>query len=65
MGDAIYRDMDALRDILRAIDDSQRLEPPLVVRPGVREEEATYLALPACLPMDGVPHIVRQLPAYH
>ncbi|WP_431636428.1 XAC0095 family protein [Dyella sp. KULCS107] len=65
MGDAIYRDVADLREILREIDGPQRLEPPLVVRPGVREEEATYLALPACLPMDGVPHIVRQLPAYH
>ena len=64
MGDAIYRDVDALRDILREIDGPQRLEPPLVVKPGVREEEATYLALPTQMPMSNTSHVVREHPTY-
>ncbi|WP_431636881.1 XAC0095 family protein [Dyella sp. KULCS107] len=64
MGDAIYRDVDALRDILREIDGPQRLEPPLVVKPGVREEEATYLALPTQMPMSSTSHVVREHPTY-
>jgi hypothetical protein len=64
MGDAIYRDVDALREILRDIDGPQRLEPPLVVRPGVREEEATYLALPTHVPMSSTSHVVREHPTY-
>ena len=64
MGDAIYRDVDALRDILREIDGPQRLEPALVVKPGVREEEATYLALPTQMPMSNTSHVVREHPTY-
>ncbi|MGN6228225.1 MAG: XAC0095 family protein [Dyella sp.] len=64
MGDAIYRDVDALRDILREIDGPQRLEPSLVVKPGVREEEATYLALPTQMPMSNTSHVVREHPTY-
>ncbi|MGN6381796.1 MAG: XAC0095 family protein [Dyella sp.] len=64
MGDAIYRDVAALRDILREIDGPQRLEPPLVMRPGVREEEATYLALPKQMPMSNTSHVVREHSTY-
>jgi hypothetical protein len=65
MGDAICRDAQKLRDIVDAIYDEQRLQPSRVSKPGVSEEEATYLALPVGLPMDGVPHILRELPAFH
>ena len=63
MGDAIVRDAQKLRDI---IDDvyAQELEPPYGTKPGVREEWATYLALPARSPMGSTSHIVRQLPTY-
>lgn len=64
MGDAIYRDVDALRDILRDIDGPQRLESPLVVRPGVREEEAAYFALPAPMAMGAGSPILRPHPTY-
>ncbi len=65
MGDAICRDAQKLRDIVDAIYDAQRLQPPHNSKPGVREEGATYLTPPACMSMDGAPHIVRQLPTYH
>jgi hypothetical protein len=64
MGDAIYRDVGVLRGIVDDIYYEQRLEPPLVVRPGVREEEATYLALPPPLPMGNTSHVVREHPTY-
>jgi hypothetical protein len=63
MGDAIVRDVENLRDIMRDVQ-GQTLEPPRATKPGVREEWATYGVLPACLPMGGVPPIVRQLPTY-
>jgi hypothetical protein len=61
MGDAIVRDTEKLRDINRAVN-AQRLEPPRGTKPGVREEQATYLALPARVPMGGVSYAVRQHP---
>ena len=64
MGDAIYRDVGVLRGIVDNIYYEQRLEPPLVVRPGVREEEATYLAPPAPVPMSNTSHVVREHPTY-
>jgi len=63
MGDAIVRDVEKLRDILRDVQ-GQKLEPLRATKPGVREEWATYGVLPACLPMGSVPPIVRQLPTY-
>jgi hypothetical protein len=63
MGDAIVRDVEKLRDINRDVN-AQRLEPPRGTKPGVREERATYLALPARPPMGGALHVVRQHPTY-
>ena len=63
MGDAIVRDVEKLRDIMRDVQ-GQRLGPPHATKPGVREEWATYGVLPACLPMGSVSPIVRQLPTY-
>ena len=63
MGDAIVRDVEKLRDIMRDVQ-GQRLGPPRAMKPGVREEWATYGVLPACLPMGSVSPIVRQLPTY-
>jgi len=64
MGDAIVRDVMKLRDIISDVN-AQQLEPPHRTKPGVREEWATYLALPARSPMGHTPPIVRQLPTYH
>ncbi|MFC5582785.1 XAC0095 family protein [Rhodanobacter terrae] len=57
MGDAIVRDVETLRDIMRDVN-AQDLQPPHATKPGVREEWATYHARPARVP------IVRQLPTY-
>jgi len=62
MGDAIVRDVEKLRDLMRDVQ-GQTLEPH-ATKPGVREEWATYGVLPACLSMGSVPPIERQLPAY-
>jgi len=43
MGDAIVRDVMKLRDIIRDVN-AQRLEPPHVTKPGVREEQGAYHA---------------------
>jgi hypothetical protein len=70
MGDAIVRDTEKLRDIIRDVN-AQRLEPARGTRTGVDEERATYDALPAPLPMASTSHLVspmidsvRQLPTY-
>jgi hypothetical protein len=63
MGDAIVRDVEKLRDINSDVN-AQRLGPPYGMKPGVREEWATYLALPAHSPMGSTSPIVRQLPIY-
>ncbi|MGN6740555.1 hypothetical protein [Dyella sp.] len=65
MGDAIYRDVGVLRGIVDNIYYEQRLEPPLVVRPGVREEEAAYLALPEPLPSSSTWYTAQPQPMYH
>jgi len=64
MGDAIVRDVMKLRDIISDVN-AQDLEPPHGTKPGVREEQASYLALPMRVPMSNALPIVRQLPAYH
>ena len=61
MGDAIVRDTEKLRDIIRDVN-AQGLKPPHGTKPGVREEWATYLALPAHLPSGGASYVVRQHP---
>jgi hypothetical protein len=64
MGEAIVRDAEKLRDIISDVYDEQRLDPPHGTKPGVREEQAAYHALPARLPMGSTSHIVRRLPTY-
>jgi len=63
LGDAIFRDVEKLREIIRDVND-QRLRPLGHRRTGVREEPAAYYALPLHLPMPGASPIVRQLPTY-
>ena len=64
MGDALYRDVGEIRDIVDDIDTSQRLEPPSAPRPGVGEERAVYLSWPSHPYTDGAyvapPHPTRQ-----
>ncbi|EIM01998.1 hypothetical protein LRK24_09905 [Rhodanobacter denitrificans] len=43
MGDAIVRDVENLRDIIRNVN-AQELKPPRVTKPGVREEQGAYHA---------------------
>jgi hypothetical protein len=64
MGDAIVRDAERLHDIISDVYDEQRLEPPHDTKPGVREEQACYLALPASAPAGGASYVVRQHPTY-
>jgi len=64
MGDAILRDAERIRDIVRDIDAGQRLTPPHAPRPGVCEEQATYLAFPARWPSGGASYVVHQHPTY-
>ena len=61
MGDAIVRDVMTLRDIIGEVN-AQELKPPHGTKPGVREEWASYLALPAHVPMGGASCVVRQHP---
>jgi hypothetical protein len=63
MGDAIVRDVEKLRDINRDVN-AQELEPSHRTKPGVREEQATYLAFPAHSPLRSTSHVVRQHPTY-
>jgi len=63
MGDAIVRDAQKLRDIIDDVN-AQELEPPHRTKPGVREEWATYLALPVRSPLGSTSPIVRQHPTY-
>ncbi len=65
MGEAIYRDVDKLREILDAVDDTQRLNPRRGTRPGVEEEHAAYVALPEPLPSSGTWYIAQPQPMYH
>lgn len=60
---ALARDVGALREIMSGINAS-RLEPPLVVQVGVREEEGAYLALPTYAPEGRTISIVREHPTY-
>src|SRR6185312_4069001 len=61
MEDAIVRDTEKLRDIVRDVN-VQGLKPPHGTKPGVREEWASYIALPARLPMGRTSHVVQQHP---
>ncbi|MFC5435321.1 XAC0095 family protein [Rhodanobacter umsongensis] len=54
MGDAILRDAERLRDIIHDIDSVQRLDGRRRSHADVREEAATYLAVPACASLRGM-----------
>ena len=56
MGDAIIRDAERLRDIIRDVDSVQRLDGRRRSHADVKEEAAIYLAAPARQPLHGVPH---------
>jgi hypothetical protein len=60
MGDAIVRDTQKLRDIIRDVN-ARQLEPPPGKKTGVREG-ASYLALPARSLSGGASYVVRQHP---
>jgi arylsulfatase A-like enzyme len=64
MGDAIVRDVMTLRDIISDIHNEQRLESPHGTKPGVREEQASYFALPARAPTGGASYAMRQHPTF-
>ena len=63
MGDAIYRDVDKIHDILDAIYESQRFGPKYELN-SVREERASYLALPARSPGGGSSYLSQPHPTY-
>ena len=65
MGDAILEHAERLQDIIREVGCVQRIDERHGTKPGVREEQASYLALPMRVPMSHALPIVRQLPAYH
>ncbi|OOG64786.1 hypothetical protein B0E46_05105 [Rhodanobacter sp. B04] len=54
MGDAIIRDAERLRDIIHDVDSVQRLDGRRRSHADVREEAASYLAVPACAPLRGI-----------
>lgn len=64
MGDAIYRDVDKLRGMLDAVDDTQRSNPRPAPQSGVEEEHAVYLAHPAHVPLVSKACFVREHPTY-
>jgi hypothetical protein len=64
VGEAIFSGANKLREIILDLE-AQRLDPACGSRTGVREERATYLALPARLPLGGASCVVRQFPTCH
>ena len=62
---AICRDTEKLHDIIGDIYDEQRLEPLHRPQARVREEQASYLALPAHVLMGSASSVMRQLPTCH
>ena len=64
MGDAISRDVARLREIMGDVAE-QTLEPPHVDnKSGVREDHASYLALPIRLSEGGATHAASRRPTY-
>lgn len=63
VGEAIFSGANKLREIILDLE-AQRLDPACGSRTGVREERATYRALPAPLPLGGAWRVARQLPTY-
>lgn len=64
MGDAIYRDVDKLHDILNEIYDSQRFESTDTLN-SVREAPASYIALPDHSPARSASLQAGEAPVYH
>ena len=64
IGYNIYRETGQVREMLSAILDDQKLAPPRRPRPGVREDQASYLALPARLPLHGTTFMAQERPTY-
>lgn len=64
MGDAIYRDVDKIHDILNEIYDSQRFESPDTLN-SVREAPASYVVQPACAPTRSASLRAGEAPVYH
>jgi hypothetical protein len=64
MGDAIYRDVDKIHDIVDTIYESQRFFGPKYTLNSVREAQASYLALQASLPMSGAGSLAYPAPTY-
>ena len=62
---AICRDTEKLHDIIGDIYDEQRLEPLHRPQTRVREEQASYLVLPAHVLMGSASSFMRQLPTCH
>ena len=65
MGDAIIRDAERLQDIIRDIDCVQRLDGRRRSHAGVREEAATYHALPVYLPLGVASNAGANAPVLH
>jgi len=63
MGDAIVRDVEKLRDVISDVN-AQKLKPPHGTKPGVREERATYLALPTHSLSGDASYVVQQHSTY-
>jgi hypothetical protein len=63
VGNAIFSGANKLREIVLDLE-AQRLDPARGSPTGVREERASYHALPARLPLGG-PGALRQLPTCH
>jgi hypothetical protein len=64
MGDAIYRDVDKIHDIVDTIYESQRFGPKYTLN-SVREAPASYLALPGRSPTGSALPQACKLPVYH
>lgn len=64
MGDAIYRDVDKIHDIVDTIYESQRFGPKHTLN-SVREAPASYLALPGRSPTGSASPQACELPVYH
>ena len=65
MGEAICGDAQKLRDIVDAIYDEQRLQPPSNSKPGVREEHAAYCVPIAPSPGERMSPVMRSSLTYH
>ena len=65
IGYNIFREVEQVRDMLSTVLDEQKLEPSCRQRPSVREEQATYLALPGPVSTGSTRHGTQPSPVYH